>query len=156
MKRLQDHGFVAAVAISGAVTAVVGFCALGLLGLAVAGSFMAPVNAMAHWLEGAQAAQPGFDATTLVALVTHVLACAFWAALMVLAVRVFNLRGTPALFGAGVVAGIVALIVDYGILPRALSPGWHLVLNWPPLVAAFILFGAGLGFGALAAFAGRR
>ena len=156
MRRIHEHGFIAAIAISGAVTAVVGFFALGLLGLAVAGSFMAPVNAMAHWLEGAQAARPGFDAITLVALVTHVLASAFWAALMVLAIRLFNLRGTPVLFGAGVTTGIVALIVDYGILPRALSPGWHLVLNWPPLVAAFVLFGAGLGFGALAAFAGRR
>lgn len=44
MRRVQDHGFIAATAISAAVTAAVGFLAPGLLGVAVAGSFMAPVD----------------------------------------------------------------------------------------------------------------
>lgn len=157
MMRPAATGFIAATAISGACTAAVGFIALGLLGWGTAGSFMAPVNAMAHLFLGQQAARPGlFWDVTSVALVTHVLASLFWAALMVLAIRFARLRGALALFLAGVATGIVALIVDYGLLPRALSPGWHLALSWPSLVVAFILFGAGLGLGALAAFPERR
>lgn len=103
----------AATAIASACTAVVAFVALGLLGLAASGAFMPPVKATAHWLFGPQAARPGLLwPITPVALVAHVLACVFWAALMVLAIRLARVRGTLGLSAAGIVTGIVALVVD--------------------------------------------
>lgn len=123
------------------------------MSVAVSGSFLAPLNATSHWLFGtAEAARGGWMAgPTLMGLVTHVVASLFWACVLMLALRVWPLYAPAALFVAGLGTGVIALVVDYGILPRMLSPGWHLVLPWPAVIAGFLLLGAGLGLGAIAA-----
>lgn len=134
---------------AGIWAAVLAGAGLGLMTLVLHGSFLAPFNATSHWLFGPGAAQAGFrPGPTLTGLATHILASLFWAFLMVLALHFARIARPALLFGAGIATAAVALIVDYGILPRVLSPGWHLVLPPAGVAAGFLLLGIGLGIGA--------
>ena len=138
------------VAVSGLTAAVLAGAGLGLMSMAENGSFLAPVNATSHWLFGAEkAAGPGFrSGPTVVGLITHVAASLFWAAMMALALWRWRLTGGLPLMAAGLATAATAGVIDYGILPRALSPGWHLVLPPAGVAAGFACLGLGLGAGA--------
>ena len=138
------------VAISGLAAAVFAGTGLGLMSEAANGSFLAPINATSHWLFGAdEAARPGLrGGATAVGLATHVAASLFWAAVMALALWRWRLEGGLRLLAAGLATAAVAALLDYGILPRALSPGWHLVLPPAAVGAGFACLGLGLGAGA--------
>ncbi len=138
------------VLLAGLIAAVLAGVGLGLLSALSNGSFLAPINATSHWLFGPEeAARPGWRAgAATVGLVTHVAACLFWAAVMALALWRWRIARGLALVTAGLATAAVAAGIDYGILPRALSPGWHLVLPVPSVAAGFVLLGLGLGAGA--------
>jgi len=77
----------------------------------------------------------------------HVIACFFWSGVAVLLLRKAARGGYRLAWLAGLVTATIAGIVDYGLLPERLSPGWHLVL--PPLGVAlgFAAMGAGIALG---------
>lgn len=138
------------VALSGLAAAVLAGAGLGLMSAAETGSFLAPLNATSHWLFGAEAAaRPGLRAgPTTVGLATHVAASLFWAAVMALALWRWRMTRPLPLMAAGLATAALAGLIDYGILPRALSPGWHLVLPPAAVAAGFACLGLGLGAGA--------
>ncbi len=113
-------------------------------------SVAAPANATSHWLQGPQAgAHDEWDAAhTGVGLATHVASAAFWAAPYVM----WNERNSSPTFGSdlrtALATAAVAAVLDYGILPRRLSPGWHLVLPPRHVAAGFVGLGLGLAAGA--------
>jgi hypothetical protein len=43
----------------------------------------------------------------------------------------------------------IAAVVDYGVAPKRLTPGWELVLNKRSIVAAYGALALGLAAGAL-------
>lgn len=110
---------------------------------------LAALNATAHWAFGAEAArlkavEPG---VTGLGLLTHVLAALFWAVPYVAGASFLRIRSTFPLFALGLAVALLAAVVDYGLLPRWMSPGWHLVLGPPGVAAGFAAMGAGLFLG---------
>jgi drug/metabolite transporter (DMT)-like permease len=80
-------------------------------------------------------------------LAAHVAAAFFWAATWV-AMRILRSKGVASflLLAAGV--ALMAAILAYLILPRSMSPGWHLVLGPAGEASGFAALGAGLFLGA--------
>ncbi len=132
--------------------------ALGLVAASLAAreSPVAPLNASAHWLLGEGAAQAPGPAwpETAAGLATHFGATTFWAAVLFGAARLTRATRPAARWTAAGAVTLGAGVVDYGILPRSLSPGWHLVLPPAGVAAGFLGMGLGLGLG-LAACRGR-
>jgi hypothetical protein len=71
--------------------------------------------------------------------------------------RAARRRRTPAttLCDAGLVAGVAA-VVDYGLVPRRISPGWELALSPRGVAAGFAGMALGLAAGGLLNDALRR
>ncbi|WP_258552058.1 hypothetical protein [Paracoccus versutus] len=118
-----------------------------------------PLNATTHALHGAEAARTtALDlAHTGLGTAIHVASCFFWAGVAVLLVR-RAARGGPWLaWLAGLATAAMAGLIDYGLLPARLRPGWELVLPPWAVLAGLAALGVGLSLGLLAAWAiGRR
>lgn len=129
-----------------------GLVALGVL-VAVAvvtGAWpLSPINATAHWLYGPEAAHADsiVAKVTAVGLATHFAASILWAAVLLGVASALAPVRRLTLLVLGLAVGGVALVVDYGILPVHLSPGWHLVLPWWGVILGFAALGLGLGAG---------
>jgi hypothetical protein len=111
-----------------------------------------PFNATSHWLHGDSAAKrPHTDlAHTGVGFVTHHLASMFWSALLETWLGPRG-RTLPELAISGAVTSALAAALDYGLMPRRLSPGWELALSRKAMAVAFVAMAAGLAAGAFAA-----
>jgi hypothetical protein len=120
------------------------------LGRVFAGSALAAFNATSHWLFGpAAASTPGFSlGVTGTGVLTHVVACFFWGAVLVALLLFTGVRRTVPVWLCALLVGMLALVIDYGLLPEQLSPGWHLVLPGTAVFAGFLALGAGLALGA--------
>lgn len=108
-----------------------------------------PINATSHWIEGPEAgrmAQADLRHTG-VGLATNHAAAILWALPLELALprdaSPARIAGTAAL-----VSGAAALL-DYGVLPRRLAPGWEHAVGTHGTVAGFAALAAGLALGAL-------
>lgn len=125
--------------------------ALGLLGRREGRSAAAPINATSHVFHGAAAGDvdsidvPHTGAGSVINLGASIfwaLPFAWW----------LHQRRKPTVsdvaLGAATTA-TVAAVVDYGVLPRRLSPGWELVLPPRAVATAFGSMAAGLALGAL-------
>jgi hypothetical protein len=117
-----------------------------------------PLNATSHWLHGPEAGDvEEFDAAhSGVGIGTHHLSAMFWAAPYALWLASEPERSTGEIVGGAIATAAVAATVDYGLMPRRLSPGWELALRPRGMVAAFAGLAAGLAGGALLARALRR
>lgn len=116
-----------------------------------AGSAVAPVNAVSHWLwdrESLHADQPDLKHTAA-GYLTHHGASVFWAALHAAAAH-----GQPAARTAGaVIAGSVATsalacLVDYRVVPKRLTPGFEHRLSTGAMVGVYAALAVGLAGGA--------
>ncbi len=142
--------FWTAVFVSGLAAAVLSGLVLMVLALARSQSPVAPINATSQWLFGPRVASVG-DVTvaeTGVGLATHVASSVLWGGVTALAARWLGAERTGSLLLVGLGVAVVALILDYGLLPRRISPGWHLVLPWWAVGIGFLALGLGLGLGA--------
>lgn len=134
---------------AGLAGTIVSGVALMVLGQAFAGSPLAAFNATSHWLVG-EAEAVSRDVSLRVTgagVMTHVLACFFWGAVLVALLLATGVRRTIAVWLSALLVGMLALAIDYGMLPEQLSPGWHLVLPGTAVFAGFLALGAGLGLG---------
>lgn len=108
---------------------------------------LGPVNASSHWLWGDEAGQQSQAdlGHTGIGGATNIGAGFMWGGLF----GAYLQRTNPSPTGIvrdGAVLGAVASLLDYGLLPRRLSPGWEQVLSSRSVVLAM----AGMAVGAVA------
>ncbi|WP_245155762.1 hypothetical protein [Paracoccus ravus] len=129
---------------AGMVAAAFSLVVLGVLAALAGQPFWMPLNVTTQALYGPEVAQiREVDlGHTVLGLLIHVASCIFWAAIAFL---LMGWVGSAVLAGFG--TALLALVIDYGILPERLSPGWHLSLSFPAVICGFIAMGAGLAVG---------
>lgn len=141
----------------GSLIAISGICA-GLAAVAVLTvsaerrnrSPWQPINATSHWIYGRRAGSVSrLDlAHTGTGFATHMLA-SFWWALPFAAMLGRNARPSPPrAIAAAAGTTVLAAVVDYGLVPKRLTPGWELALPKSDLAMTYIAMGLGLAFGA--------
>lgn len=111
-----------------------------------------PINATSHVLWGPkEATRDGIDARrTLPGLVINIGAAFFWATAFTLAIPRRSRPADSTVIGTAFMTSLVAAIVDYGLVPKRLRPGWELALKPPSVAIALAAMGAGLAAGGLA------
>lgn len=138
---------------AGATAAILSGLTLGLFATLQGLPPWAPLNATAHLLHGPSAgAFTGLDwSHTAIGAFIHVASAFFWAIVAFLVLRLAGGGNARAAWIAGLSTAIVAGVIDYGLMPSRLTPGWELVL--PPLQVAggLLALGVGLAIGMHAA-----
>lgn len=116
------------IVLSGTVVSIATTVTLALLARAERRRPLQPVNSTSHWYMGERAGRSrAFDLPrTVGGYLTHHAASVFWAGVFE-AVRRLLPNAAP-LRDAGLVSALAA-IVDYGLMPRRLTPGWEKVLT---------------------------
>ncbi len=144
MTRNPAIPFLSAVLRAGLCAAVFSVIVLGVLAMLGGQPFWMPLNVTTQGFFGPEVAQiRTLDLThTGFGLAIHVASCLFWAAIAVLLLKRIG-RVPLAPFGTA----LLALVIDYGILPERLGPGWHLALSFPAVICGFVALGAGLWLG---------
>lgn len=114
--------------ISGTATSVATTAVLALLARAEGQHPIQPVNSTSHWFLGEQAGRSRrLDLPhTLGGFATHHAASLLWAAIFEL-VRRYRLNSAP--LGDAVAISALAALVDYGVVPKRLTPGWEKVVT---------------------------
>jgi hypothetical protein len=117
-----------------------------------------PLNATSHWLHGDTAGDvEALDvAHSGVGLATHHLSAMFWAVPYALWLSSEPDRTAGEILGGAAATAVTAATVDYGLMPRRLSPGWELALSPRGIAASFAGLALGLAGGALLSRALRR
>jgi hypothetical protein len=95
-----------------------------------------PVNSTSHWVLGDKAGRSrAIDLRhTLVGYATHHAASVFWATVYE-AIRQLRPQRGPLLDAVGVSA--IAAAVDYGVVPKRLTPGWEKVVTPKSIAIAY-------------------
>jgi hypothetical protein len=135
--------------VSGTVASLATTAALSLLARGAGRPAVAPINATSHWLHGDAAADRSSPdaAHTLVGYVTHHGATVFWACLFERLAGLRGRPGAPVLFRNAAAVAAIAAVVDYGIVPKRLTPGWELVLPKRRVATTYAVLAAGLAVG---------
>ena len=135
--------------VSGTVASMVSAAALALLAKAEGKGALQPTNATSHWLKGPQAvARNEADAAhTLLGLATHHASSVFWALPFEAWLSTRPRRSSVELLRDATVMSTIAAAVDYGVVPKRLTPGWDLVLSKRSLVATYAALAIGLAVG---------
>lgn len=135
--------------LAGASAAAVSMLVLGAFAAARGLPVWMPLNATTHAFHGAEAARTtAFDLRhTGLGAVIHIASCFFWAAVAVMLIR-WAPRG-PAWLAwlVGLATAAIAGLVDYGLMPAYLRPGWELVLPPAGIIAGLFAMGIGLSLG---------
>jgi hypothetical protein len=112
-----------------------------------------PINATSHWLWGQKAGRrKGVDLRhTVVGAVTNQSAAMFWGAVFGLHLSRRQDAGFGEIARDAALMGVIASVVDYGLMPKRLTPGWELALSKTSVGLTMAATGAGLGLGGMAA-----
>lgn len=140
------------VMLCGAGAALASLGATAALARAEGKPALQPINASSHWLWGEAAGKHAEAdvAHTGTGAVTNAAAGFFWGA--ILGSILHRRRPSPAdILGYGIGVGAIAGMLDYGILPKRLTPGWELALSGRSVVLAMGAMTAGMVIGGLAA-----
>jgi hypothetical protein len=137
--------------LSGTIASAVNGAVLALLARAEGASAVQPINATSHWLHGDDAGKvTDIDARhTGTGLATHHAACVFWAALFETIRSAAPDAGLSRIVRDAAAVSVVAAIVDYGIVPRRLTPGWEEPLPIRSVAGGFAGLALGLAIGGL-------
>jgi hypothetical protein len=135
--------------VSGTVASIATTAALTLLARGAGRPAVAPINATSHWVHGDAAARdPSPDVSrTVVGYVPHHGATVFWAYLFERLAGLRGRPGAPVLFRNATAIAALAAVVDYGIVPKRLTPGWELVLPKPRVATTYAVLATGLAVG---------
>lgn len=138
---------------SGAGAALFSLTAIALLSRIEGRDASRPINATSHVLWGdEEATGDGIDRRrTLPGLVINVGAGFFWGAVYALLTPRPPERSRSEVVGRALATSLLAALVDYGLIPRRMRPGWELVLSSRSVAAALAAMGIGLAAGGLAA-----
>ena len=137
-------------AITGTVASLTTTAALAALAKAEGKGALQPTNSTSHWLHGEEAGHVdrADAAHTLVGYGTHHASAFFWALPFEAWLAMRPPRSTSELLSdAAVMAGIAAA-VDYGLVPKRLTPGWEEVLSKRSVAVTFAAMALGLAAGA--------
>jgi hypothetical protein len=139
--------------VASAVTAIV----LALLAKAEGAAPIQPINATSHWLHGEDAGKVrGIDAShTGTGLATHCGACLLWASLFETIRAAAPHAGPVRIVRDAAAVSTIAAVVDYGLVPRRLTPGWEEPLPIRSVAGGFAGLALGLALGGLMT-SGRR
>jgi hypothetical protein len=139
-------------AVTGTLAGLLSTAVLAISGQRQAGSAVAPINAVSHWLWGDESlhAQEPSLRHTLTGYVTNHLAAIFWAALYsgVYGHRE-DAKRLPQAAAGGVATSAIAYVVDYHVVPKRLTPGYEHRISSGALLATYGALAAGLALGAL-------
>jgi hypothetical protein len=137
-------------AITGSVASIAATAMLALLARSERKSALQPINATSHWLHGDRAGdvRRADVAHTAVGYATHHASAVFWALLFETWLGRRPARSPFALLRDAAALSAIAAAVDYGAMPRRISPGWEIVLPARKMVAAFAALATGLAAGA--------
>lgn len=140
-----------AAATSGTVTSLVTTAALALLARAEGRGVFQPTNATSHWLHGQQAGRFGkVDARhTLLGYATHHLSSVFWALPFEAWLASGHSRTLATVLKKAALTAMLAALVDYGWMPKRLTPGWETVLSRRSVGLTFAAMAIGLAAGGL-------
>jgi hypothetical protein len=150
-----DYILTAGLAGTGGALAALG--ALALLARAEGRGALQPVNATSHVLYGPEAgARREADLPhTAIGAATNWGAAIFWALPFTWWLMRRRRSAGAVAGGAAATAGLAA-VVDYGLMPRRLTPGWEHAVSRGSVGATFAALALGLSAGALAARALRE
>lgn len=137
--------------VSEGVASAIGAAVLSLLAKAEGAAPVQPINATSHWLHGETAGNvKGIDAKhTVPGLATHCGACVFWAALFETLRAASPRSGTGRIIRDAAAVSAVAAAVDYGLVPKNLTPGWEGPLPLRSVAGGFAGLALGLAIGGL-------
>lgn len=139
-------------AVAGSIASLLSTAVLAIAGSRQAGSPVAPTNAVSHWLWGDEALREGRPTLrhTATGYVTHHVAAVFWAGLYSLLYgRRHPAPSVPQAVAGGIATSAVAFAVDYGVVPRRLTPGFEHRLSPGAMFATYASLAAGFALGAL-------
>jgi hypothetical protein len=134
--------------ITGSVASVVSTITLAALAKLEGKHAAQPLNSI--WLHGDNASLVGaVDADhTVVGFATHHASALFWALPFETWLAVRPPQSSIELLRDAAVMSAIAAIVDYGITPKRLTPGWELTLSRQSMAGAFAGLALGLAAGA--------
>lgn len=133
--------------VSGTIASVVTAVGLAVLSRAEGKHPLAPFNASSHWLFGDNNIKlDGFNPQqTSIGLLTHHASAIFWALIYEFGAVSLVPKGYREATAAP--TAVFAALLDYGLLPRRLTPGWELAVSKRSVSAGFLLLGLGLALG---------
>jgi hypothetical protein len=138
---------------SGTGAAVAALAAIALLSRLEGHSAARPINATSHVLWGPHdaLAEEADAARTVPGLLVNVGAAFFWGAVFAFFTPPASKLTSKTIIGRAFGTSLLAAVVDYGLVPRRLRPGWELALRAPSVALALAAMGAGLAAGGLTA-----
>lgn len=141
-----------AAVVSGTVASLATSAVLAVLARTEGRGALQTTNATSHWVHGPRAGrQRSADLShTGVGFLTHHVSALFWALPfhLWLARRPDRTGGEIARDAA--LTAALAAVVDYGVVPRRVTPGWEHALSKSSIAIAYVALAAGLAAGALA------
>ena len=137
-------------AVTGTLASIASAAALAALARAEGKGALQPTNATSHWLHGDEAGRvrrPDAEHTAI-GYATHHASALFWALPFEMWLAARPPRTPLHLLRDASVMSAIAAAVDYGVVPRRLTPGWELVLSKRSIAAAYAAMALGLAAGA--------
>ncbi len=112
-----------------------------------------PINATSHWLWGDEAGlrEEADWAHTAPGLLTNHAAALFWGSIFGAFLATRPPRQPMQMLRDASAVGLLATIVDYGLVPRRLTPGWELALSRGSVAASLGAMSLGLWAGGMVA-----
>jgi hypothetical protein len=137
--------------ISGTVASGVSAAVLAVLANAEGKRYVQPMNATSHWLHGEAAGDVNqVDAKhTGTGLATHQGACFFWGLIFEALRSTAPDAGPARIVRDAATVSTVAAVVDYGLLPKYLTPGWEGPLPIRSIAGGFAGLALGFALGGL-------
>ena len=149
MGPLGQIGLVALV--SGTAASITSSAALALLAKADGRNAVQPLNATSHWLHGEDAGSVReVDLNhTAVGYATHHAASIFWAFLFKSLQAARPERSASRTAKNAAIVTAIAAVVDYGVVPKRLTPGWEEVLSASSITGGYVGMALGLMLGGM-------
>lgn len=138
-------------AITGTIASVATTAALMLLARAEGRGVLQPTNATSHWLHGDTAGwvRRADAEHTAVGYATHHASALFWALPFEAWLATRPPRPPLQLLREASVMAAIAAAVDYGLVPKRLTPGWETVLSRRSVAVTFAALALALAGGAM-------
>ncbi|MBS3650981.1 hypothetical protein KEU06_20415 [Pseudaminobacter sp. 19-2017] len=149
-RELKDTALAATIA--GTIANLAVTATLGALARGQGKSPLQPINATSHFFEGPQAGKvkEADLRHTGTGFLTNHAASIFWALPLQLLISQSRQTTGRTVAGAALVSGLAAL-VDYGLMPKRLTPGWEHALPARSVAIGFGALAVGLAAGSLIA-----